>query len=294
MSAPKRPALGRGLGSLMPMDDTPARGTTAINEIPLSQITRNPDQPRTLFDEDALEELTQSVREFGIIQPVSLRTLPSGGYQIIAGERRFRAAQRAGLTTIPAYIREADDSSLTEMALIENIQREDLNPIEIALTYKKLLDDGPMTQERLSERIGKKRSTIANSLRLLHLPSEVQLGLCSRAIDMGHARALLSVPDATAQLRIYKLAVKEGLSVRAVELLAKKACEEQDRAKEGEEKKKTSCNKDYDILRKHLSQRFSTPVKLSISPSGRGRISFDFSSDDELQRLIAIFDTAKQ
>lgn len=295
MPLPKRSALGRGLDSLISMDDTPARDTTAINEVPLSAISPNPDQPRTLFDEEALDELAQSVREFGIIQPISLRKLPAGGYQIIAGERRFRAASRAGLTTIPAYIREADSSQLTEMALIENIQREDLNAIEIALTYKKLLEDGSMTQERLSERVGKKRATISNFLRLLRLPSEVQVGLSAKKIDMGHARALLGIPDAKMQLEVYKQIVKEGLSVRRVEEIAKK-CQEAAKApaKEPPRDEKRFSNKDFDILRDHLSQRFSTPVKVSCDASGKGKITFAFNDDDELQRLIAIFDTAKQ
>ena len=295
MPLPKRSALGRGLDSLISMDDTPARDTTAINEVPLSAISPNPDQPRTLFDEEALDELAQSVREFGIIQPISLRKLPAGGYQIIAGERRFRAASRAGLTTIPAYIREADSSQLTEMALIENIQREDLNAIEIALTYKKLLEDGSMTQERLSERVGKKRATISNFLRLLRLPSEVQVGLSAKKIDMGHARALLGIPDAKMQLEVYKQIVKEGLSVRRVEEIAKK-CQEAAKApaKGPARDEKRFSNKDFDILRDHLSQRFSTPVKVSCDASGKGKITFAFNDDDELQRLIAIFDTAKQ
>ncbi len=174
---PKRPALGRGLDSLIAMDDAPARGTSAINDIEISRISPNPDQPRTLFDEEALEELSRSIRELGIIQPLSLRKTGPDTYQIIAGERRYRAAKMAGLTTVPAYIRTANDAELTEMALIENIQREDLNAIEIALTFKKLIEQYDLTQERLSERIGKKRTTIANFLRLLRLPAEVQLGL---------------------------------------------------------------------------------------------------------------------
>lgn len=295
MPLPKRSALGRGLDSLISMDDTPARDTTAINEVRLADIIPNPEQPRTVFDEEALDELTQSVREFGIIQPVSLRKLPDGKYQIIAGERRFRAATRAGLAAIPAYIREADDTRLTEMALIENIQREDLNAIEIALTYKKLLEDGSMTQERLSERVGKKRATISNFLRLLRLPSEVQMGLSAKKIDMGHARALLSIPDAKRQLQVYKQILAEGLSVRRVEEIAKAEMMD-DSTSELPDKKalKRFSNKDFDILRNHLSQRFSTPVSVSCSASGKGKITFAFRDDDELQRLIAIFDTAKQ
>ena len=219
--AQHRSALGRGLDSLISMDDTPARGTSAINDIELSQISPNPEQPRTTFDEEALDELASSIRELGIIQPLSLRKTGPDSYQIIAGERRYRAAQRAGLTSVPAYIRTANEAELTEMALIENIQREDLNAIEIALTFKKLIDQYSLTQERLSERIGKKRATVANFLRLLKLPAEVQLGLRDKRVDMGHARALLSVDNPSVQLKIYKEILKQGLSVRKVEELVK-------------------------------------------------------------------------
>ncbi len=212
----KRNALGRGLDSLISMDDVPARGSTAINDISISQISPNPDQPRTTFDNEALEELATSIRELGIIQPLSLRKIGPDSYQIIAGERRYRAAKLAGLHSVPAYIRTASETELTEMALIENIQREDLNAIEIALTFKKLIDQYNLTQERLSERIGKKRATIANFLRLLRLPAEVQLGLRDRRVDMGHARALLSVENPTLQLKLYERIIKEGLSVRKV------------------------------------------------------------------------------
>ncbi|MCM1052052.1 MAG: ParB/RepB/Spo0J family partition protein [Paenibacillus sp.] len=295
MAPNKRPALGRGLDSLIAMDDAPARDASSINEVELSRISPNPDQPRSLFDSEALEELSQSVREFGIIQPISLRKTGPDTYQIIAGERRYRAAQMAGLTTIPAYIRTADDALVTEMALIENIQREDLNAIEIALALKKLIDRYELTQERLSERIGKKRATIANFIRLLRLPSEVQIGLRNRRIEMGHARALLSIDNLKLQLRLYNEILKQGLSVRRVEELAKKY--QQAGAAEDENAEKSQSrlsNKDFDILRDHLSHRFSTPVKVSCDASGKGKISFSFRDDDELQRLIAIFDTAKQ
>lgn len=295
MSLPKRPALGRGLDSLIAMDDTPARDASAINEIEISRISPNPEQPRTIFDEEALEDLARSITELGIIQPLSLRKTGPDTYQIIAGERRYRAAKMAGLTRVPAYIRTANDTELTEMALIENIQREDLNAIEIALTFKKLIDQYRLTQERLSERIGKKRATIANFLRLLRLPAEVQLGLRDKRIDMGHARALLSIDDPMLQLKLYEEILKNGLSVRRVEELAKKY---QQASREGltpaEPEAKRFSNNDYDILKNHLSQRFSTPVKLTCDASGKGKISFSFKDEAELERLIAIFDTAKQ
>ena len=217
----KRNALGRGLDSLISMDDEPASGSSAINDIPLSAISPNPDQPRTNFDDEALEELAASIRQIGIIQPLSLRKTGPDTYQIIAGERRYRAALMAGLQSVPAYIRTANDAELTEMALIENIQREDLNAIEIALTFRKLIEQYSLTQEALSERIGKKRATIANFLRLLRLPAEVQLGLRDKRVDMGHARALLTISDPALQLKLYNEILKQGLSVRRVEELAK-------------------------------------------------------------------------
>lgn len=286
----KRPALGRGLDSLISMDDVPARGASAINDIEISQISPNPDQPRTTFDQDALDELAASIRELGIIQPLSLRKIAPDKYQIIAGERRYRAAQLAGLTSVPAYIRTASESELTEMALIENIQREDLNAIEIALTFKKLIDQYNLTQERLSERIGKKRATIANFLRLLRLPAEVQLGLRDKKVDMGHARALLSVDNPTLQLKLYERIIKEGLSVRKVEELAKSM-------KEGDvsqPKAKPEPNHDFDILRDHLTSKFQTPVSFSCDRSGKGKITFNFKNENELERLITIFDGINQ
>ena len=293
--AQHRNALGRGLGSLISMDDTPARGTSAINDISLDKISPNPDQPRTTFDESALEELAASIKELGIIQPLSLRKTGPDSYQIIAGERRYRAAKLAGLASVPAYIRTANEAELTEMALIENIQREDLNAIEIALTFKKLIDQYNLTQERLSERIGKKRATIANFLRLLKLPAEVQLGLRDKRVDMGHARALLSVDNPSVQLKIYKEILKQGLSVRKVEELAK-AWQE---GKSGDElAKKTEtrsgfANHDFDILKKHLSATFGTPVTFSLDKKGRGQITFSFGNEEDLARLITLFDTLK-
>lgn len=292
MATPHRSALGRGLDSLISMDDTPARGASAINDILLEQISPNPDQPRTTFDEEALDELAASIRELGIIQPLSLRKTGPDSYQIIAGERRYRAALRAGLTSVPAYIRQASESELTEMALIENIQREDLNAIEIALTFKKLIDQYSLTQERLGERVGKKRATIANFLRLLRLPAEVQLGLRDRRIDMGHARALLAVDDPQAQLRIYKQILSDGLSVRRVEELAKEAAGELPAPKAKEEKRQAAASShDFDLLKKHLSSAFQTPVRFSCDRSGKGRITFQFANEEDLARLITLFDS---
>ena len=290
-----RKPLGRGLGTLMSMDDVPATGSSSITDVARDRITPNPEQPRTTFDEEALDELAASIRELGIIQPLSLRKTGPDSYQIIAGERRYRAAMRAGLSSVPAYIRSANEAELTEMALIENIQREDLNAIEIALTFKKLIDQYNLTQERLSERIGKKRATVANFLRLLKLPAEVQLGLRDKRVDMGHARALLTLSDPSMQLKLYNEILRQGLSVRRVEELAK-AWENGNEAKEPAEKGSSSrySTGDFDILKKHLSSAFQTDVKFSCDKAGRGKITFPFQNDDELERLISLFDTLKK
>ena len=287
----KRNALGRGLDSLISMDDVQPSGSSAINEIAIDLIKPNPDQPRINFDEEALEELATSIRELGIIQPLTLRSAEAGTYMIISGERRYRAAKLAGLDTVPAYVRTANDSELTEMALIENIQREDLNAIEIALTFRKLIDQYNLTQERLSERIGKKRATIANFLRLLKLPAEVQLGLRDKAVDMGHARALLSVEKPTMQLKLYNEILKKGLSVRLVEQRAKEMNEEGSTEPKAPAKKVN--NADYDVLKQHLSKSFGVAVSFACNKDGKGKISFPFKNEEELERIIRIFDTLK-
>lgn len=287
----KRNALGRGLDSLISMDDVQPSGSSAINEIAIDLIKPNPDQPRINFDEEALEELATSIRELGIIQPLTLRSAEAGTYMIISGERRYRAAKLAGLDSVPAYVRTANDSELTEMALIENIQREDLNAIEIALTFRKLIDQYNLTQERLSERIGKKRATIANFLRLLKLPAEVQLGLRDKAVDMGHARALLSVEKPTMQLKLYNEILKKGLSVRQVEQRAKEMNEEGSTEPKAPAKKVN--NADYDVLKQHLSKSFGVAVSFACNKDGKGKISFPFKNEEELERIIRIFDTLK-
>lgn len=296
MPIPKKSALGRGLDTLLSMDDVPAKGSSAINDIPLEAISPNPDQPRRTFDEEALSELAASISELGIIQPLSLRKIGPNEYQIIAGERRYRAAKLAGLHSVPAYIRTANDAELTEMALIENIQREDLNAIEIALTFKKLIEQYELTQEKLSERIGKKRATIANFLRLLKLPAEVQLGLRDKRLDMGHARTLLTIGDPKLQLKLYGEIIDQGLSVRRVEELAKLYRE---RAEKGEQqqptptKKKTVASDEFDMLKRNLSAAFNTRVQFTCNKDGRGKITFPFANDEELENLIRLFDTIK-
>lgn len=283
---PKRNALGRGLDSLISIGEVRTDGSSAISEIDITRIAPNPDQPRRTFSEESLDELATSIRELGIVQPLTVRLTDSGNYQIIAGERRWRAATRAGLATVPAYVRTASDSEVTEMALIENIQREDLNAIEVALGFKKLIESYSLTQERLSERLGKKRATIANHLRLLKLPAEIQLGLRDHLIDMGHARAILAVSEPKNQLKLYKKIVKEGLSVRAVEKLARDIATVTEKKPE---RRAAASDPTYDGFAKQLSQRFNTPVKFTRSANGKGSITIKFSSDDDLHRIIKAF-----
>ena len=286
----RRNALGRGLDSLISVGDVQTAGSSAINEIEVSLIHPNPSQPRTNFDAEALGELAASIRELGVIQPLSLRSMPDGSYQIIAGERRWRAAKMAGLLSVPAYVRTASDSEVTEMALIENIQCEDLNAIEVALAFRKLIDTYSLTQDRLSERLGKKRATIANHLRLLKLPAEIQLGLRDRKIDMGHARALLAVDDTKTRLRLYNRIIEQGLSVRRVEQLARQYAEG-DSARPSAPK--ASAASGYESFQRELSNYFPTPVKFSRSESGKGSITLRFDNDDQLQRLVELFEKLK-
>lgn len=279
----KRKALGRGLDSMFSMGDFSTDGGSAIKEIEVGVIFPNPEQPRTNFDGEALEELASSIRELGIVQPLSLRKLDDGSYQIIAGERRWRAARIAGLTSVPAYVRTASDSEVTEMALIENIQREDLNAIEVALAFRKLIDTYQLTQERLSERLGKKRATIANHLRLLRLPAEIQLGLRDRKLEMGHARALLAVDDPKVQLRLYARILKDGLSVRRVEELAREAA-----AAGGETRKPAKePRQDFRETEARLKALVGSPVKVIRKADGRGELSIRFAGEEEFSRLMA-------
>ncbi len=289
----KRNALGRGIDALFSVGSVETEGSSAISEIEIERIVPNPDQPRRTFDEATLQELATSIRELGIVQPLTLRLAEDGTYQIIAGERRWRAARMAGLFTVPAYVRTVSDSEMTEMALIENIQREDLNAIEVALGFRKLIDTYSLTQERLSERLGKKRATIANHLRLLRLPAEIQLGLRDKKLDMGHARAILAVEDPKIQLKIYKMILKDGLSVRAVEELGRRLQAQQD-AEGGEKPEKPARNEELDRMEKDFTKFFRMPVKVARAKNGKGSVTFKFSSDEELQELVEMFDRLKQ
>ena len=282
--APKKNALGRGLGALIELDNVQTAGSSQISEIPLSSIEANPNQPRKTFDNEALEELAASIKELGVVQPVTLREIADGKYQIISGERRCRASRMAGLTSIPAYIRTVDDETLMEMALVENIQREDLNAIEIALSYQRLIDDYKFTQEKLGEKVGKKRATVTNYLRLLKLPAEVQLGLKAGKIEMGHARALVSVQEPSEMIRIYEETVRNGYSVRKLEEIVKKLSEKP------EPKKKALKTSDYDALSEKLAGVFKSKVKIDRSKKGSGKIVLSFSSDEQFENIMSILD----
>ena len=291
----KKNALGRGLDALLDISDIQTEGSSSINEIELDKIKVNPNQPRREFNEEALRELADSISEIGIIQPITLRQTDDNLYQIIAGERRFRAAQLAGLKTIPAYIRTADDENVMEMALIENIQREDLNSVEIALAYQHLLDQYNLTQERLSERVGKNRATIANYLRLLKLPAEIQIGLQNKQIEMAHARALVSLSDAKLQVKLYRETIENGYSVRKVEELVK-SLTQGEAVRSGGKKimpKGSKLPEEYNVLKQQLTGFFKTKVQLTCSPKGKGKISIPFNNEEELERIMALFDSMK-
>lgn len=283
------PALGRGLDALISTEDVRPEGSSTINEIDVNLIERNPNQPRREFEEEALQELADSISEIGIIQPITLRELDNGRYQIIAGERRWRASQIAGLSTIPAYIRTASDENVMEMALVENIQRQDLNSIEIALAYQHLIDAYGLTQEKLSERVGKKRATVANYLRLLKLPAPVQVAIQNHQIDTGHARALLAIEDPKEQVRLFKDIQSKGYSVRQVEEIIKNMNEGANvvEAKAKAESPKT-LTMEFEDLRHQFSQLIGADVKISCSAKGSGKLSFSFKDTDDLRRIISL------
>ncbi len=285
MAQKKYPSLGRGLDALISTDTVKTEGSSSISEIAISLIKANPNQPRREFDPEALQELADSIKEIGIIQPITLRKMDDGTYQIIAGERRFRASQLAGLTAVPAYIRTADDENVMEMALVENIQREDLNAMEIALAYQHLLEEYELTQERLSERVGKKRTTVANYLRLLKLPAQIQMALKNRELDMGHARALLALDNPVEQINLFQEIQILGYSVRKVEEIVKKS-------KQKALPKESKPN-EYDLLKQHLATFFQTDVQLTCSAKGKGKIAITFKNEQELERIIAMLDKLK-
>ncbi|HEY9125003.1 MAG TPA: ParB/RepB/Spo0J family partition protein [Bacteroidales bacterium] len=293
----KKNALGRGLGALIEEANLPQEIVHAVeadSEIEVSLIDVNPYQPRKDFDEEALQELSDSIKQIGIIQPLTLRKMDNGRFQIIAGERRFRAAKMAGLKKVPAFIRIADDQGMLEMALVENIQRADLNAIEIAISYQRLMEECNLTQETLSERVGKKRATVANYLRLLNLPAEIQAGLRLDNITMGHARALLAVEDNEVKLDIFHQIINDQLSVRDVEEMVRNINnpqQVQEKITLKAPKAATSTSEDYDELRKQLSKRFNAKVDFKRNAEGDGKIIIKFRNDEELEQILSILDT---
>ena len=284
---------GKGLDALIDTNGVQAEGSSRINEIAIDAIEANPNQPRREFDAVALQELADSIKELGIIQPITLRQMDNGKYQIIAGERRWRASSLAGLKTVPAYIRTINDENVMEMALVENIQREDLNAIEIALAYQHLMDETNTTQEKVAERVGKSRTAVTNYLRLLKLPAQVQMGLQNKVIDMGHARALLALDSPALQIKIFKEIVKSNLSVRKVEELVKKTSEGDTTNIDKRKGRATDMSAEFDTLAKRPSKFFNTKVQLTCSTKGKGKISIPFNNEEELERIINMMDKIK-
>lgn len=301
----KKSALGRGLGALIDSAEsintnavrhTESSNLSAICEIKLEDIEANPYQPRKEFDEEALDELAKSIKEIGIVQPVTVREIKSGKYQLIAGERRYRASKLAGLDKIPAYIRKADDDTMLELALVENIQREDLDAIEVAVSYQRLIEECNLTQEVLSDRVGKKRSTITNYLRLLKLPAEVQLGIKDKKISMGHARALLGIEDVETQLMVFDQILKYDFSVRRVEEVVRELNNPETDEAEDKPKKPKADNileSEYEQLQNQLADYFKTKVQLKRNTKGKGKIVIPFKSDAELEKILTLLDESK-
>ena len=285
---------GRGLDALIDTSDVRTGGSSNLNEIAIDQIEPNPDQPRREFDPEALQELAGSIKMLGIIAPITLRQVSEGHYQIIAGERRWRASQMAGLKTIPAYIRTVEDENVMEMALVENIQREDLNAIEIALAYQHLAETTGMTQAKISERVGKSRAAITNYMRLLKLPAQVQMALKDKEIDMGHARALLSLESPTQQIKLFKDVQKQGYSVRKVEEIVQKIKNGEDvQGVRKDISSKPQLPTEYNALRQRLADFFQTKVQMTCSPKGKGKISIVFDNEEELERIMNVLDGKK-
>lgn len=289
--AAKPSGLGKGLGALLGDANSPIKNTivnrAGVPEIDIVKITPNPDQPRKTFDEIALQDLANSIKEHGVIQPITIREVGVDSYQIISGERRFRASQLAGKTKIPAYIRKADDQQLLVMGLVENLQREDLDPIEIAQSYQRLIEEGNLTQEELGEKVGKNHATIANSLRLLKLSPEIQTGLINGDISEGHAKALLSLSDENQQKEIYSEIIDKGLSVRATEELVKRKKES---SKQGSKKGNSSKSNEQTEIQSKLESKLKTKVSLQVSSKGNGKITIPFKNSDEMNAIVALLE----
>ena len=293
MATQKRNALGRGLDALLSMDDVKTEGSSSINEIELAKITVNPNQPRREFDETALQELADSIAEIGIIQPITLRKLSDDEYQIIAGERRYRASQKAGMKTIPAYIRTADDENMMEMALIENIQREDLNPIEEAIAYKRLLTEFNLKQDEVAERVSKSRTAVTNSMRLLKLDERVQQMVIDEMLSTGHARAILGITDKDKQYDFAQRVFDEKLSVRDVEKEVKRLQNEKDSDKVKEPKIDPRLEAIYAELQEQMKKTLGTKVTIVPKDNKKGRVEIEYYSQDELDRIVGLFQSIR-
>ena len=285
---------GRGLDALIDThSEVKTEGSSNLSEIDIAQIAPNPNQPRREFDEEALQELATSIRELGIIQPITLRKVEGEKYQIIAGERRWRASQLAGLTKIPAYIVTVEDQNAMEMALVENIQREDLNAIEIALAYQHLAESSGMTQARISERVGKSRAAVTNYMRLLKLPAQVQMALKNHEIEMGHARALLAIDSPSQQIKLFKEVQQQQLSVRKVEEMVQALKSGDDvKTARGKIASKAQLPEEFTLLRERLSHFFHTKVQMSCSAKGKGKISILFDNEEQLEHIMNALDGA--
>ena len=284
---------GRGLDALIDThSEVHTEGSSNLNEVEISAIDPNPNQPRREFDQEALQELAMSIRELGIIQPITLRKMEGGRYQIIAGERRWRASQLAGLTKIPAYIVTVEDQNAMEMALVENIQREDLNAIEIALAYQHLAETTGMTQAKISVRVGKSRAAVTNYMRLLKLPAQVQMALKNHEIEMGHARALLAIDSPSQQIKLFREVQQQQYSVRKVEELinALKSGDDVKTAK-GKIAAKTQLPEEFNILKDRLAQFFQAKVQMTCSPKGKGKITLHFDNEEQLERIMNALDS---
>ncbi len=291
-NAKKQPALGRGLGALLQNSETDitTSGTAiagSVSLLPIEAIEANPFNPRTNFEKEALDDLCRSIQVHGIIQPLTVRKLGRDKYQLISGERRFRASQLAGLTEVPAYIRIANDQTMLEMALVENIQREDLNAIEVAISYQRLIEECKLTQEQLSEKIAKSRSNIANYLRLLKLPVEIQAGVRDNLISMGHARALVTIPDEAEQIRRFNLIISENLSVRDIENLSKNGTKTVTTSSSPKQSLKP-LNSSQEAIKNFIADRFLTKVSIEKAAKGNGKLVLHFNSESDLNRLIEL------
>ncbi len=287
----KRSGLGKGLGALINDADKIQEQGASINEVKISSIEVNPFQPRSKFNEEKLEELSQSIKELGLIQPLTLRKVGEDKYQIIAGERRFRAAKLAGLVKVPAFIREAEDDGMLELALVENIQREDLDAIEVAFSYERLIEECNLTQDQLSTRVGKKRSTIANYLRLLKLPALIQKGLRDKQISMGHARALINIKDDNTQVSLFNQTVKNDLSVRKVEEMVRELSQEPENMEV--KPKAVLVPQEYLKIKDKLASYYKSPVNFSINSKGKGKITIPFNSKDDFDRIVELLKKGK-